>query len=116
MVMRAGHAPVKKNVVAPRRIFRGDGCRNNSLTCQDKELSHIYAREVAYLEIDGTPGITFRRGCTCHSYEWLPITPTCSPIASRTRTKMINIVCVCVSLCCVSYILRHNRETHIHTQ
>ena len=81
-----GWTPVKKDVTAPRRSRKGDGCRSNPLACQDKELSLTHAREVAYMNIDGTPGITFRRGCTRHSYEWLPITP--SPIAIRTRTKM----------------------------
>ena len=80
-----GWTPIKKDVAASR-TRKGDGCRSNPLTCQDKELPLTYAREVAYMKIDGTPGITFRRGCTRHSYEWLPIAP--SPIASRTRTKM----------------------------
>jgi len=50
-----------------------------------KKLHLKYAKEVADREIDGTPGILFGRGKTCHNYERLPIDP--SPIASQTRNR-----------------------------
>ncbi len=50
-----------------------------------KKLQTKYAKEVAYQEISGTPGLLLRRGNTRHSYEWLPVVP--SPIASRTRNR-----------------------------
>ena len=39
----------QENFAAPSGTRKGDGCRNNPLTCQDKELSLTYAREVAYI-------------------------------------------------------------------
>ena len=63
----------------------GNGTSTAPRRAAMKKLQTKYAKEVAYREISGTPGLLLRRGNTRHSYEWLPIVP--SPIASRTRNR-----------------------------
>ena len=57
----------------------------------DKELSLVPARDIKYHDLDGTPGLMFRKGKTNHNFRWIPIdlAPD-SPIASRTRDKQRN--------------------------
>ena len=83
MVMRAGHQSRK---MLPLLEGHARVMVIGIIHLLEHSLCLIYAKEVADMKIDETPGIIFRRGCTRHSYEWLPIAP--SPIASRTRTKM----------------------------
>ena len=54
---------------------------------KDEILQLDYVKEVKYVELNGTPGLTFRRGKTNHSYQWIPIVPG-SPVATRSRTKL----------------------------
>ena len=65
----------------------GDGSRRNPVRSKDEKLQLDYVKEVKYVERNGTPGLTFRRGKTNHSYQWIPIVPG-SPVATRTRTKL----------------------------
>ena len=53
----------------------------------DEILQLDYVKEVKYVERNRTPGLTFRRGKTNHSYQWIAIVPG-SPVATRTRTKL----------------------------
>ena len=64
----------------------GDGSRCNPVRSKDKILQLVYVKEVKYVERNGTPGLTFRRGKTNHSYQWIPIVPG-SPVATRTQSK-----------------------------
>ena len=88
---QAGWTPVQKSGL-DQAIDREEG--NGTLTTPRratmKKLQIKYAKEVAYREISGTPGLLFRRGNTRHSYEWLPVVP--SPIASRTRNKTVTVI------------------------
>ena len=77
--------PVKKGAVGPLTQQKRDGSRHSPRMCQAEELDRHLGKEVTYFQIDGTPGLRFRRGKTTQSYEWTPIAP--SPIASRTRIK-----------------------------
>ena len=65
----------------------GDGSRHNPMRSKDERLQLDYAKEVKYVERNGTPGLTFRRGKMNHSYQWIPIVPG-SPVATRTQTKL----------------------------
>ena len=91
---QAGWTPVQKPESGlDQAIDREEG--NGTLTTPRRATiwrsyrSNNYAKEVAYREISGTPGLLFRRGNTRHSYEWLPVVP--SPIASRTRNKTVTV-------------------------
>ena len=42
----------------------GDGSRRNSVRSKDEILKLDYAKEVKYVQRNGTPGLTFRRGKT----------------------------------------------------
>ena len=65
----------------------GDGSRHNPMRSKDERLQLDYAKEVKYVERNGTPGLTFRRGKMNHSYQWIPIVPG-SPVATKTQTKL----------------------------
>ena len=65
----------------------GDGSKRNPVRSKDEILKLDYAKEVKYVQWNGTPGLTFRRGKTNHSYQWIPIVLG-SPVATRTRTKL----------------------------
>ena len=83
--------PVVKRKGEERKFRKGDGTRINPVISSDKELSLTSARDFKYHNIDGTPGLMFRKGKTNHSFQWIPIdlAPD-SPIASRTRDKQRN--------------------------
>ena len=49
-----------------------DGSRRNPVRSKDEILKLDYAKEVKYVQRNGTPGLTFRRGKTNHSYQWIP--------------------------------------------
>ena len=49
--------------------------RHNPVRSKDEMLKLDYAKEVKYVQRNGTPGLTFRRGKTNHSYQWIPIVP-----------------------------------------
>ena len=49
----------------------GDGSRHNPVRSKDEILQLDYAKEVKYVQRNGTPGLTFRRGKTNHSYSRL---------------------------------------------
>ena len=76
-----------------RKFRKGDGTRINPVISNDKELSSSLAsaRDIKYHDLDGTPGLMFRKGKTNHSFQWIPVdlAPD-SPIASRTRDKQRN--------------------------
>lgn len=78
--------PVVKRKGERRQFSKGDGTRCNPVV-SDKELRLAFAKDIAYQEVDGTPGLRFRKGRSNHSFEWTPIVPD-SPIASRTRIKL----------------------------
>ena len=86
---RGGHTdwtPVRKSDLDKATgHHEGNGTSTAPRRAAMKKLQTKYAKEVAYREISGTPGLLLRRGNTRHSYEWLPIVP--SPIASRTRNR-----------------------------
>ena len=88
---QAGWTPVQKSGL-DQAIDHEEG--NGTLTTPRRatmeKLQIKHAKEVAYREISGTPGLLFRRGNTRHSYEWLPVVP--SPIASRTRNKTVTVI------------------------
>ena len=65
----------------------GDGSIDNPRNSKDEKLQLYRAKEIKYVEMNGTPGLTYRKGRTKHSYEWTPIAFG-SPIATRTRTKL----------------------------
>ena len=52
----------------------------------DPRLRLSFAKDIRFMELDGSPGLTYRKGKTDHSYRWMPITVN-SPISSRTRFK-----------------------------
>ena len=54
----------------------------------DAVLRLDIAKEITYMytQLHGTPGLTFRKGKTKHSYQWSPIIPD-GPVATRTRTR-----------------------------
>ena len=53
----------------------GDGLRFYPVRSKHEKLQLDYAKEVKYVDRNGTPGLTFRRGKTNHSYQWIPIVP-----------------------------------------
>ena len=84
---REGWTPVVKGSEKKNTADNGDGSRRNPVRSKDEILKLNYAKEVKYVQRNGTPGLTFRRGKTNHSYQWIPIVPG-SPVATRTRTKL----------------------------
>ena len=47
----------------------GDGSIDNPRKSKDEKLQLYHAKEIKYVEMNGTPGLTFRKGRTKHSYE-----------------------------------------------
>ena len=82
-----GWTPIVKGSEKKNTADNGDGSRRNPVRSKDEMLKLDYAKEVKYVQRYGTPGLTFRRGKTNHSYQWIPIVPG-SPVATRTRTKL----------------------------
>ena len=77
--------PVVKRKGGMRQLEKGDGTRINPVIASNKELSLASARDIKHHNLDGTPGLIYRKGKTNHSFQWIPIhiAPD-SPIASRT--------------------------------
>ena len=82
---------VKKNYEAKKPMDKGDGSKSNPVRSCDDELWLGSAKEIKYTQLNGTPGLTYRKGKTNHSYQWIPIMPD-SPVATRTRVKLKNSV------------------------
>lgn len=82
-----GWTPVVKRNLKERTVDKGDGSRRNPTRAKDEVLQLDYAKDIRFAQVNGTPGLTYRRGKTNHSFEWMPIIPG-SPVATRTRTKL----------------------------
>ena len=82
-----GWTPVVKRNLKERTVDKGDGSRQNPTRAKDEVLRLDYAKDVHFAQVNGTPGLTYRRGKTNHSYQWIPIIPG-SSIATRTQTKL----------------------------
>ena len=68
-----GWTPVVKGSEKKSTADNGDGSRCNPVRSKDEILKLDYAKEVKYVQRNGTPGLTFRRGKKNHSYQWIPI-------------------------------------------
>ena len=77
----------KKNEIR-RSADKGDGTMTNPMRSNDYQLQLLFAKEIQYMQLDGTPGLTYRKGKTRHSYQRSPVMPADSPIAMRTRVKL----------------------------
>ena len=66
---------------------------DESCESSDEDLKITrHSRSVKYRAVNGEPGLRIQRGSTMSSVRWTPIiVPTCTPIASRTRAKTINL-------------------------
>ena len=78
-----GWTPIVKGSEKKNTTDNGDGSRRNPVRSKDEILSK--GSQVCTTEWH--PRMTFRRGETNHSYQWIPIVPG-SPVATRTRTKL----------------------------
>ena len=78
---------------------KGDSSKSNPVRSCDDELQLGSAKEIKYtqLHVNGTPGQTYRKGKTNHSYQWIPIMPD-SPVATRTRVDSKTQYSVMLSL------------------
>ena len=86
-----GWTPIDRCKVIPKNQA-GDGSKFNPIVYKAEMLPNLYhAKEVSFHKIDGTPGFRFRRGKINKNYEWLPIVYIVSPVANRTRAKIITI-------------------------
>ena len=52
----------------------------------DEILRLTFAKDIGFMELDGSPGLRFRKGKTNHSFQWIPIAAN-SPVSLRTRIK-----------------------------
>ena len=57
-------------------VTKGDGSRNNPVRGgDDDEPKTITCKGyIRFMELDGSPGLTYRKGKTNHSYQWIFIT------------------------------------------
>ena len=72
--MKDAWIPVVKGSEKKSTADTGDGSRRNPVRSKDEILLQLdYVKEVKYVEWYGTPGLTFRRGKTNHSYQQITI-------------------------------------------
>ena len=80
-------SPVVRRSDTKKPMSKGDGSSSNPVRVADEDESGLsFAKDISYMELDGSPGLRYRKGKTNHSFRWMPITVN-SPISSRTRIK-----------------------------
>ena len=73
---------VKGNEKKP--VSKGDGTRNNPVRAGDEKLRLTFAKDIGFMELDGSPGLRFRNRKMNHNYQWMPIAAN-SPVSLITR-------------------------------
>jgi hypothetical protein len=80
-------SPVVRRSEKKKPASKGDGSRNNPVRDDDIDVDVEprlrFAKDIRFME---SPGLSYRKGKTNHSFRWIPITVN-SPISSRTRIK-----------------------------
>ena len=78
--------PVVKGSEQKKPVSKGDGTRSNLVRACNEKWRLTFAEDIGFIELDGSPGLRFRKGKTNYSFQ-VPIA-TNSPISSRLQLKL----------------------------